>query len=458
MTESVSAYVFMYLWVLINVIFSLLGVFPCRAYRRYFYMSKRSGRTQWDYPDEEEEEEEMEDNEQESEKDDMETESSEQSQTPVISGEERNGLPSTTEPNGLTNFPELEQVTSTTSLSKVTADTTSVSQTHSSSVLPVIPTKSVVQSELQAIDTGNDGMRDEEEIPADIPAHDPRDIESALNFIIGADTPVASGEPPPPGTGLDMLLIAPPPPPPPIEEYPAPQNNELDTQSKAVEDSSINTTCIEKPYETIYDNVDNFNSSTGVTMETNGLPLPDIHVHVHETENGLNQMYSESSAGDESEAIITRLPVVNIARPPQIVSSSASVDGSGYSANISSAISFDGQSDGVTSQSVPFVTSSTSDPVTGIIHSKPVTASSSTTEAIATTQDTGHHDKKKKKKDKDKDKSISSASLTLKKKNVSSLVQKWQKVKKEVEIEERHREEREMAIRQKLEEWKKDHS
>ncbi|KAJ8298932.1 hypothetical protein KUTeg_022992 [Tegillarca granosa] len=322
-------------------------------------MSKRSGRTQWDYPDEEEEEEEMEDNEQESEKDDMETESSEQSQTPVISGEERNGLPSTTEPNGLTNFPELEQVTSTTSLSKVTADTTSVSQTQSSSVLPVIPAKSVVQSELQVY----------------IPAHDPRDIESALNFIIGADTPVASGEPPPPGTGLDMLLIAPPPPPPPIEEYPAPQNNELDTQK-----------------------------------------------------NGLNQMYSESSAVDKSEAIITRLPVVNITRPPQIVSSSASVDGSGYSANISSAISYDGQSDGVTSQSVPFVTSSTSDPVTGIIHSKPVTASSSTTEAIATTQDTGHHDKKKKKKDKDKDKSISSASLTLKKKNVSSLVQKWQKI------------------------------
>ena len=52
--------------------------------------------------------------------------------------------------------------------------------------------------------------------------------------------------------------------------------------------------------------------------------------------------------------------------------------------------------------------------------------------------------------------SISSSNLTMKKKHVSSLVQKWQKVKKEVEIEERNREEREMAIRQKLDEWKQE--
>jgi hypothetical protein len=37
-------------------------------------------------------------------------------------------------------------------------------------------------------------------------------------------------------------------------------------------------------------------------------------------------------------------------------------------------------------------------------------------------------------------------------------VQKWQKVKKEVEIEEQEREERQNAIRQKLDEWKKEHS
>lgn len=53
---------------------------------------------------------------------------------------------------------------------------------------------------------------------------------------------------------------------------------------------------------------------------------------------------------------------------------------------------------------------------------------------------------------------MSSSGLHLKKKNVSSLVQKWQKVKKEVEIEERHREEREQAIRQKLEEWKQEYN
>lgn len=55
-------------------------------------------------------------------------------------------------------------------------------------------------------------------------------------------------------------------------------------------------------------------------------------------------------------------------------------------------------------------------------------------------------------------KSMSGSGLHLKKKNVTSLVQKWQKVKKEVEIEERNREEREQAIRQKLEEWKQEYS
>ena len=54
--------------------------------------------------------------------------------------------------------------------------------------------------------------------------------------------------------------------------------------------------------------------------------------------------------------------------------------------------------------------------------------------------------------------SMSGSGLHLKKKNVTSLVQKWQKVKKEVEIEERNREEREQAIRQKLEEWKQEYS
>lgn len=41
---------------------------------------------------------------------------------------------------------------------------------------------------------------------------------------------------------------------------------------------------------------------------------------------------------------------------------------------------------------------------------------------------------------------------------MTSLVQKWQKVKMEVEIEERNREEREQAIRQKLEEYKQEYS
>ncbi|KAL3843196.1 hypothetical protein ACJMK2_021141 [Sinanodonta woodiana] len=62
--------------------------------------------------------------------------------------------------------------------------------------------------------------------------------------------------------------------------------------------------------------------------------------------------------------------------------------------------------------------------------------------------------KKKKDKEKDKEKVIAPGGISLKKRQVSSLVMKWQKVKKEVEEEERHRMEREAEIRKKLEEWK----
>ena len=45
---------------------------------------------------------------------------------------------------------------------------------------------------------------------------------------------------------------------------------------------------------------------------------------------------------------------------------------------------------------------------------------------------------------------MGTSNISLKKKHVSSMVQKWQKVKKEVEEEERNREEKEAAIRRKL--------
>ncbi|XP_045177125.2 formin-binding protein 4-like [Mercenaria mercenaria] len=54
-------------------------------------------------------------------------------------------------------------------------------------------------------------------------------------------------------------------------------------------------------------------------------------------------------------------------------------------------------------------------------------------------------EKKKKKKEK-----MGAGSISLKKKHVSSMVQKWQKVKKEVELEEQHRQIREAEIRRKL--------
>ncbi|XP_052268237.1 formin-binding protein 4-like isoform X2 [Dreissena polymorpha] len=57
----------------------------------------------------------------------------------------------------------------------------------------------------------------------------------------------------------------------------------------------------------------------------------------------------------------------------------------------------------------------------------------------------GTEEKKKRKKEK-----MGSGSLSLKKKHVSSMVQKWQKVKKEVELEEQTRQMREAEIRRKL--------
>lgn len=51
---------------------------------------------------------------------------------------------------------------------------------------------------------------------------------------------------------------------------------------------------------------------------------------------------------------------------------------------------------------------------------------------------------------------LTSSGLSLKKKGVSSLVQKWQKVKREVEQEERANEQRQLAIRHQLDELKKD--
>jgi hypothetical protein len=53
---------------------------------------------------------------------------------------------------------------------------------------------------------------------------------------------------------------------------------------------------------------------------------------------------------------------------------------------------------------------------------------------------------------------LGSHTMSLKKKGVMSMVQKWQKVKKEVEREERASEQRQAAIRQQLEEWKKENN
>ncbi|KAL4225560.1 Formin binding protein 4 [Mactra antiquata] len=74
-----------------------------------------------------------------------------------------------------------------------------------------------------------------------------------------------------------------------------------------------------------------------------------------------------------------------------------------------------------------------------------VTHGETSHETTVSAQQLAVDEKKKKKKEK-----MGSGSISLKKKHVSSMVQKWQKVKKEVELEEQHRQIREAEIRRKL--------
>lgn len=224
---------------------------------------------------------------------------------------------------------------------------------------------------------------------------------------------VMQGEPPPPGTDLDLLLAAPPPPPPPADED--------STGPMEAYDTSVPMAMTSHPLT--YSGID-------------GDPM--VHSSVSDTsmypsETGI--MSTESSYVSErtdAPPLVTQEPVV-IARPPQVFTRG---DEPGSSAEVMSG-----------TEAMP-----ESGPGEDISPSPTVAALSVAAELPSSS---GITSEKKKKK---KDKSISGSGLHLKKKNVTSLVQKWQKVKMEVEIEERNREEREQAIRQKLEEYKQEYS
>lgn len=224
---------------------------------------------------------------------------------------------------------------------------------------------------------------------------------------------VMQGEPPPPGTDLDLLLAAPPPPPPPADED--------STGPMEAYDTSVPMAMTSQPLT--YSGID-------------GDPM--VHSSVSDTsmypsETGI--MSAESSYVSErtdAPPLVTQEPVV-IARPPQVFTRG---DEPGSSAEVMSG-----------TEAMP-----ESGPGEDISPSPTAAALSVAAELPSSS---GITSEKKKKK---KDKSISGSGLHLKKKNVTSLVQKWQKVKMEVEIEERNREEREQAIRQKLEEYKQEYS
>lgn len=224
---------------------------------------------------------------------------------------------------------------------------------------------------------------------------------------------VMQGEPPPPGTDLDLLLAAPPPPPPPADED---SNGPMDAYDTSVP-MAMNS------HSLSYSSID-------------GDPM--VHSSVSDTimypsEAGI--MSAEStyvSERTDAPQVVTQEPVV-IARPPQVFSSRDEPGSSGEVVSCTEAVPESGSGEDVS----------------------PSPAAALAAATVELPSSSGITSEKKKKK---KDKSISGSGLHLKKKNVTSLVQKWQKVKKEVEIEERNREEREQAIRQKLEEWKQEYS
>ncbi|XP_048728108.1 formin-binding protein 4-like isoform X2 [Ostrea edulis] len=402
-----------------------------RAYRRYFYMNKKTNRTQWDYPEEEEEEEE------EEEPDD-------------VAGKERQHSMSSSPQRDLEEDAN-RMFDVGNRIEEVASSSTIDTEIKSKSLNSQKSEKShrVMENSLDSTDShkftlDNSDSMDIEDQPKEPPetsqaidgepvsstvqptetgAPDTTAILSVMDEIFQGkskyrnSTPVSTmdvtqvsqsydysnsiaaasvmqGEPPPPGTDLDLLLAAPPPPPPPADE------------------------ASDVPMET-------YDTSVPITYSSiDGDPMVHSSVadSIYPSEAGVISAESSYTPERKDAQPVVAQELVVIARPPHVFSR----DEPGVPEVVSG---------------TEFVQESVSGEVTLATAELPSSS--------------GISSEKKKKR---KDKSMSSSGLHLKKKNVSSLVQKWQKVKKEVEIEERHREEREQAIRQKLEEWKQEYN
>ncbi|XP_078334345.1 uncharacterized protein LOC111124829 isoform X3 [Crassostrea virginica] len=403
-----------------------------RAYRRYFYMNKKTNQTQWDYPEEEEEEEESNDaantdrphSMSSSPQKDVDEDIS-QTSDPGPHNEEvasssttetdrkskgKDSLASESQADsdgnvvGHPNSMDIEDPSEGSSGVSQPADGEPVSSTGQPASEAGVPDTTSILSVMDEIYKGKAKHRNSGTAPVS-QSYDYSNSTAAAS--------VMQGEPPPPGTDLDLLLAAPPPPPPPPDD----DNSTVALQAY---NTSAPLSALSQPL-----------SYTGLDGD------PMVHSSVadsmYPSESGL--MSEESTYGSErndASPLISQEPIV-IARPPQVFSKDE--PGSSTSAEVVSG------TESAVQESL----------------SEEVTPAATTPQAVAAElpSSSGIASEKKKKK---KDKSMSGSGLHLKKKNVTSLVQKWQKVKKEVEIEERNREEREQAIRQKLEEWKQEYS
>ncbi|XP_070200550.1 formin-binding protein 4-like isoform X2 [Littorina saxatilis] len=295
-----------------------------------------------------------------------------------------------------------------------------------------------------------------------IPESDGDSFQAALQSLF-------PGEPLPPGTELLLGLPPPPPPPLPAEETPT----TTDDAYVCAEDSSD----------------ESVGKDEKQGEEKAEVPKidPDIDGEELVEEEGAEKKrkVEEKRKAEEEEEVVEEtvevVPVVEdpavISRPPQLrfpvaaVSSSSSASAYASSSSTVSAPHVRSaapvlhapavaQPDSASSliAAPALVAASSPRPSSPKVEDGVKSAGSPAPVGEASSSSTTDHPHKHDKHKKKKKEKLGSHTMSLKKKGVSSLVQKWQKVKKEVEQEEHANEKRQQAIRQQLEEWKKENS
>ncbi|XP_046369078.2 formin-binding protein 4-like [Haliotis rufescens] len=402
-----------------------------RNFRRYFYTNEKNGESQWDYPE----------------------------ATPAAKS-----VPSSQSEVSSSNEPAIPDVAPPSPKPKPPPPPLPPDEDEPVLYGPQLPpttTENVTPpNEEDNLANSIDGEPMAPDSSDEMPSEPPKPPElepSEPSEPLKEDLPVFPGEPPPPGT---EVLFGLPPPPPPSEPYPGDDDTSYSVDHDSPEEADMDVDDPETPAST--------DAEDCVTSSHPDYILPSIPVS---SSSDISSVSQHSSEALESAPVIYRAPQLNVA------ASSSSISASSVITAASSLISASATAAAPSSvAAAPAVI--TSQPVTETVapssvppSSLPIDmfASTPVSEEISSTSlaeppaplpappaqpeaEKGQKEKKKKKKDK----SISSSSLSLKKKNVSSLVQKWQQVKVQVEEEEKVNEERQKAIRQKLEEWKRE--